>query len=243
MAARQSDGIRMRTSTGIIKLTLWSAMLVFSIGFSVAVGCSGDAGTESNSDTEAQLQNGAQNLSLNDAQNATTGNGPADQLLVGEWHGAAWLDESILAEKLAKLSEGEREQVLNQAKFFGATIMAFVFDKNGDMESVVDVLPDGGIPGPPLVGNGTWKVLREQSEGVVVETLEQADDGALTPSQRVYKFYENGDSFAMHVPLTGILGECNPVIIFERVIYTAGENGPGGAAENVADAQTGTLQK
>ena len=63
---------------------------------------------------------------------------------------------------------------------------------------------------------GTWQITQVEDDGFVVEISERHVDGSVSTSQKVYKFYDDGNHFAVSIPMEDILGECNPLIIFER---------------------------
>ena len=139
--------------------------------------------------------------------------------LVGIWLGAAYLDENLLNEKLNGLPQEEASAIIQQAQFFAGTEMAIEFRPNGSLENDVEITaPDGQTIREG--GQGTWKIVQVDGESFVVEIAERQGDGSMTSSQKVYKFYEDGDHFAVSIPLDNILGQCNPLLIFERKILS-----------------------
>ena len=140
---------------------------------------------------------------------------PVSSQLVGVWLGASYFDEAAFAEKLNRLPQEERESAMEQARYFGATVMAISFKADGSMVNQVEILPESGAPHQTPEVSGTWKVVSELGDSFVVETVENFEDGKSEQSQRGFQMYDR-DHFTMQVPMNGILDGCDPVMVFER---------------------------
>jgi len=186
--------------------SVFTGAILLSLVVTIVAGCgSGDT-------------TGANDHSSQAVATSSKSNTVKDQIhnkLVGVWLGGAYLDESILATKIADFPDEEIDDCLRRAQLFAGTVMAIEFKPDGSLENEIEIIPPGGQPQRER-GVGTWQVVQIADEGFVVEVAERHDDGSVSKSQRLYKFYEDGDHFAVSIPLDDVLGECNPLIIFER---------------------------
>jgi len=186
----------------------WSIVLVTCLAFSFAVGCgSGDStGARNETSLETTAEATCKTSSVRDQ---------IREQLVGVWLGGAYIDEVVLAEKLKNYSPQESEEILRQAQYFAGTIMAIDFKSDGSLINDIEISSPSGQR-QREEGHGTWRIAQVADDGFVVEISEQHEDGSVSQSQKVYKFYDDGNHFAVSIPLANLLGECNPLIIFER---------------------------
>lgn len=184
-----------------------SAALILSVTICFAMGCSGDTGEKVASKEVSAI--GQARAATIDAP------GAAGDKLVGVWLGGAYLDENILSQRLKELPQEKADELMRKAQYFAGTIMAIEFRPDGTLENEIEITP----PGADMineVGEGTWKIVEAKDDAFVVEISERNPDGSVATTQKAYKFYEDGNHFAVSIPLGEILGECNPLIIFER---------------------------
>ena len=200
----------------------WTLTLFVSVTFCFVLGCGGEP--ELAADAGKTIDTAATNAHYADE---------ADKL-VGVWLGEAYLDENRLAERLENLTQPQVDDIIRKAQYFVGTVMAIDFKPNGTLENQIEIAPPGVEP-ISQEGEGTWRVVEVREEGVVVEIAELNPDGSKTMSRKAYKFYDDGEHFAVSIPLEDVLGECNPMIVFERQYL----NEPQGAiAEAPSDTQT-----
>ena len=149
------------------------------------------------------------------------------QQLSGVWLGEAVLDEVKLQNKVGQLPAESREFVLAKARSFLSTVMAIEFRADGTVENDLaivsvdgQVLRDGSI--------GSWRVVENKDDGLVVETQERLTDGTTATDQVFYKFFDNGNRFAMAVPVNEDLQGCNAMLVFGRQAMPAANLADGG---------------
>ena len=199
------SGSRQRTWFSMIT---WSIVLISSMAMSSALGCGSGDSDNANRNAQPDVHKSAANKS-------TAVKDRIREQLVGVWLGGAYLDEDLLAQKLKDLTPEESEEILRKAQYFAGTIMAIDFRSDGSLENEIEIVPPNGQPQRER-GLGTWKIAQIADSGFVLEIAEEHVDGSITKSQKVYKFYDDGNHFAVSIPLEDLLGECNPLIVFER---------------------------
>ncbi len=141
--------------------------------------------------------------------------GPVEQKLVGSWLGTAYIDESRLAEKLMELDPAKREIMIQRAEHFISTTMAYQFNVDGTMTNEVEIVPPGQAPVVDAV-RGRWKVVAVEGLWFQLQNTESLPDGTSVDVAKEFQFYEGHDRMALKVPLGEVLGDCNPLIVFER---------------------------
>jgi hypothetical protein len=179
----------------------WTATLVASVTFCFVLGCGGKSEAPAGATSE-QASTNVQYADLADK-------------LVGVWLGEAYLDEDRFAERLENLTQPQVDDLVRKAQYFVGTVMAIDFKPNGTLENQIEIAPPGVDP-ISQQGEGTWRIIEVREDGVVVEIAELNPDGSKTMSRKAYRFYDDGEHFAVSIPLEDVLGECNPMIVFER---------------------------
>jgi len=158
---------------------------------------------------------------------ALAGNQPANQAtqpvritatsLNGYWAGVGYLDEQKLEAKLKTLTdETQKKQLQEKANLFLSMIAVMGLQPNGQMVSEIEVTDAAGKPIREVV-QGTWKVVEQKENRLLVEFLEQGADKSTTTVRKVFQFYEDGWNMASPVETSAELAEFNPLIIYERV--------------------------
>lgn len=140
---------------------------------------------------------------------------PVRQQLIGSWLGVAYIDEAKLAEKLMELDATKREVMLQRAEHFMGTTMAYQFNSDGSMTNEVEIIPPAGLPILDSV-RGQWEVVAAEGMRFQLRNTEESTDGTLANVSRNFQFYEGQNSMGLEVALGEVLGECNPLIVFER---------------------------
>ena len=175
--------------------------------FSSAIGCGGDKIVTGPDAVET-------NATTVDVTSESMLTSAKDQV-VGTWLGGAFLDQAKLEQLVATKTEAEKQALLTQASSFLSTVMAIEFSPNGQMMNEVEITPHGMqtiIDG----STGTWQVVEADGERMIIETQTETAEGTMESDRKVYKFYQDGDHFAVMVPLQNELDECGPLVIFER---------------------------
>jgi len=93
--------------------------------------------------------------------------------------------------------------------------MAIDFRNNGTVENEVEIQ---SVDGQTFQDRsfGTWKVVEEKPNGLVVETKEEMPDGSIVSSNIFYQFLGDKDHIAIVPPVADELTGCESYIIFER---------------------------
>lgn len=137
--------------------------------------------------------------------------------LNGYWAGVGYLDEQKLDAKLKTLTdETQKKQLQEKANLFLSMVAVMGLQPNGQMVSELEVTDAAGKPIQEVV-QGTWKVVEQKENRLLVEFLEQGADKSTTTVRKVFQFYEDGLNMASPVETSAELAEFNPLIIFERV--------------------------
>ena len=191
-------------------LALLACFAVAMFLFSSITGCGGDTVVTAPDSTVAQTSDATQSTAAPESLVVE-----AKNKVVGTWLGGAVLDQAKLDQLVATKTEAEKQALLAQASSFLSTVMAIEFNENGQMINEVEITPHGM---QTLIDSsaGSWKVVEADAERMIIETQTESPDGTMASDQKVYKFYEDGDHFAVLVPLQNELDECAPLIIFER---------------------------
>lgn len=159
---------------------------------------------------------------------ALSGNQPANQVaaqpvritpttLNGYWAGVGYLDEQKLDAKLKALTdETQKKQLQEKANLFLSMVAVMGLQPNGQMVSELEVTDATGKPIREVV-QGTWKVVEQKENRLLVEFLEQGSDKSTTTVRKVFQFYEDGWNMASPVETSAELADLNPLIIFERI--------------------------
>ncbi len=158
----------------------------------------------------------AQSVSAtSDGTQTELADGNLEKKLLGVWLGEAVLNEALVEEKLQTLPPERQQLVLNRASSFLSTIMAIEFRADGTMENEIALTP---VDGQPLRDGrvGTWKVIEQKADQIVIETAETMADGSVMTSQRLYEVSPDGSQVALRVPMNDELGACQPMILFSR---------------------------
>ena len=136
-----------------------------------------------------------------------------EQKLAGVWLGAAFLEEKLVeAEFEAKDGDEAKLAFVNEAEAFLSTVVAIHFKHDGTFEQDIEL----SATGARQTGTGTWRVVSQQDDKLIVETTERDSDGNAVKSESLYQFYPNGDEFAMPAPVGDSLAKCNPLLVFSR---------------------------
>ena len=206
----------------------WCVVLISLLVLSVTLGCGGGDAQSATNDGQSEAGNASDNKAIR------LKNQIRDQL-VGVWLGGAYLDEDLLAQRLQDCTPEAGDEILRKAQYFAGTMMAIDFRPDGSLENEIEIVPPSGQPQREQ-GLGSWRIAQIAEDGFVVEIAEKHIDGSVTKSQKVYRFYDDGDHFAVSIPLDGVLGECNPLIVFERQSLDS-------EPEVVADASQDSTQR
>ncbi len=186
-----------------LSIITWTLTLVLSVTVCFVLGCGGDSDSVSEARTTT-------NTELATADHS----GAADKL-VGVWLGEAYLDENMLVQRIENLAQPQVDDIIRKAQYFVGTVMAIDFRPNGTLENQIEISAPGVEP-ISQVGEGTWRIVGVDGESLVVEIAESNPDGSKTMSRKAYRFSDGGERFAVSIPLEDVLGECNPMIVFER---------------------------
>lgn len=136
-----------------------------------------------------------------------------EQQLVGVWLGNAFLDESLVETQFDQQATPELQtSFVDQAESFLSTIIAIQFNDDGTFEQDIEQ----SVTGLRQTGKGTWRVTGKRDDKVVVETVETNIDGEEVTAERLFRFYPDGNRFAMAAPVSDSLASCNPLLIFGR---------------------------
>jgi hypothetical protein len=137
--------------------------------------------------------------------------------LNGYWAGVGYLDEQKLEAKLKTLTdETQKKQLQEKANLFLSMVAVMGLQPNGQMVCEIEVTDATGKPIREAV-QGTWKVVEQKENRLLVEFLEQGSDKSTTTVRKVFQFYEDGWNMASPVETSAELAEFNPLIIYERV--------------------------
>lgn len=140
---------------------------------------------------------------------------PADQL-VGIWYGQAQLNQQLLQQKLSlSPTPGDRAQLESIARVFQTTEIGAQFDADGKMTLDVQIQPAGQILRDST--EGTWRIVEQQANAVIVETTEPLPAGGTETNQVRYQFEQDGQLAIMVAPTSEQLADCQPVFVFKRV--------------------------
>ena len=186
-----------------VSIVTWSIVLIISMVSCFLLGC----GTETKATAEAVTQ--PHGLANKEAYAAMRNK------LVGVWLGKAQLDRTRLTKLMEPMPRQSVAEISHKADYFTGTLMAIEFRHDGTLENEIEITPPGEQP-ISATGFGTWHIVDADDRGIVVEIAEHNRDGSITTSRKTYQFYEDGDHFAVSIPLESVLAECNPLIIFER---------------------------
>lgn len=173
-------------------------------------------------------ENDGKEKSTSDDQ--TAGLNP-EELLVGTWYGKASLNQQLLQQKLASISDsGERAKLQQIAINFQSTEIGANFGENGEMLLDIQVNASGQQLRDST--EGQWRPLNVEKNAILIETTEKSPAGETTTNRVRYQFQQGGDVAIMVAPTSEQLATLNPVIVFERI-----------KGESVADgANEGTLK-
>jgi hypothetical protein len=202
----------------------WVGFLVSAM-ICIALGCAKSESTEPANEGGSTTQAPTQ-------QDQVAGSISPD-VLSGIWLGGATLDEAKFQQKLERLVPEQRDVVVAKAKSFLSTVIAIEFRRDGTVENDMEIISvDGQVMRDG--SQGSWKVIQSKSDGLVVETQERLTDGSIAADQVFYHFFEDGNRFALAVPVSEDLQGCNAMLVFERQILSS---------NNLADGGSGTQTK
>ena len=138
-----------------------------------------------------------------------------EQQLSGVWLGSAVMDEAKFEQKISELNPEQQQLLIAKAGSFLSMVMAVEFRNDGVMENGVEMVStDGQLLRDNSVGK--WKIISAENNDLLVETQETLSDGTVATDQTVYKFFPDGNRFAMSVPASEELQGCNPMLVFQR---------------------------
>ena len=156
-------------------------------------------------------------------ESKTPSSTPRDQLatvlpvqqLTGVWLGEAVIDEAKFEQKVSLLAPAQQQLTLAKARSFLSMVMAVEFRKDGTLENGVEIVStDGQVLRDSSVGK--WRIVSVEKNDLLVEIQETLSDGTVATDQNVYTFFPGGDRFAMAVPVSHELRDCNPMLVFQR---------------------------
>jgi hypothetical protein len=140
----------------------------------------------------------------------------SSQHIVGVWAGVGVVDQQLLADKLVTLSGEEQEQLKAAASAFCSTVVAIEFRAEGAWEMDIEMKAvDGEILRDATVGS--WRVVDQSENVVLVETTEPQPDGTTTQQRWHCEFVGDFDHLAIPTPLNSALVDCKPAFAFERL--------------------------
>lgn len=153
----------------------------------------------------------------------TKSTAPADQvakvvpenILAGIWLGEASLNEAKFQQKIGQLAPDRQQLMLAKAESFMSMVMAMEFRIDGNVETGVEIVSTDGL----LLRDssaGKWKIIAADNNELIVEIQESLSDGSIAQDQKVYLFSEEGDQFAMAVPVGDELIGCDARLVFQR---------------------------
>lgn len=138
---------------------------------------------------------------------------PAEQVLTGIWLGSAYLDDKLVeAEFEAKPTDEEKAAFLDEAEIFLTTVVAIHFKPDGTFEQDIEQAASG----LRQVGEGTWRVLSQKNDKLIVETTEKDSEGHVVTVERLFRLYPDQNGFAMPAPVADSMGPCGPLLVFSR---------------------------
>jgi hypothetical protein len=141
--------------------------------------------------------------------------------LTGTWYGRAWLDTNLLNLQIGRTADPNLRQSMESiARTFLTTEIGARFDASGEMELDVQIQPAGEMALRDST-TGRWRVLEQDADSVLVETVETLPGGGTETNQVRYRFLEEGRYATMPAPTSELLAGCQPQFIFERVNTTS----------------------
>jgi len=136
--------------------------------------------------------------------------------LVGVWLGKGALDQDSLKLAIDGLSAETQRQISVAADTFLATAVAVEFKADGKMETAVGVINKRGAR-ESGVALATWEASRTVNRGEYsVASVEKQADGSKVTDYKTYRISDDGQTLTLLVDLPGLLGQCNPRIVFDR---------------------------
>lgn len=139
----------------------------------------------------------------------------ANNPLVGSWLGGANMNETVLIDKLAKLVPEEQAELRSKAENFKTYQVAMDFFSDGRLGMVVQFAIDGKVQSAEATG--TWKVIQQDPDSLVVELVEQMVGGPSNTSQVRIGISPDGQQIARPAELDPRLSMCDPMFILSRV--------------------------
>ena len=172
-------------------------------------GCAKPA-KEVNSGNEEPAAATSSNVSQTDAEDATS------HPLVGVWLGRGAIDRNSVAAATDGLSAEAQRQVKTAAEVFVATEMAIEFKDDGMMETAVEIVNQSGKR-ESGVGIAAWEASQTVQPGEFrVVSVEEQEDGSAVTDYKTYRVSDDGQTLALLVDLPGVLGQCQPRIVFQK---------------------------
>ena len=141
----------------------------------------------------------------------------AQQLLAGLWLGRAAINDDTLNSLLVGMTEPQQQALLKESQTFVSTQMAMQLANDGSMETAVEVTPVGA---QPIQGQtfARWSVVKTQGDQVVIETIQQNENGEATQSQTAYTVSADGNRIVMQANVGSALAQCEPLIYLDRQV-------------------------
>jgi hypothetical protein len=219
-------------------------MVCFLALIFVVAGCGKESG-EKTKETKAGSNDSPVSVNHGGSLPVTAGISPAKQnpgqlageKIVGIWYGVANLDMDKVQAKLATLEQPEvRQQFLAMAETVQSMRVGTEFKPDGTVEVDIEIRPSGGEPQREST-IGTWRIIEQDSQRVLIETIEPTHDPEHPQIKQVqYNFYDN-NIMAIRAPVSQDFADCDPSIVFQR--QTVSEN----AIQRVTKEQGANTQK
>lgn len=144
----------------------------------------------------------------------------AGEKLVGVWYGVVHLDNTKVMAKLETLKEPEvRAQFMSMAETIESMRIATEFRSDGTMEIDIEIRPAGAeVQRASTVG--TWRILEQNANSVMIETTEPAADPNQPELQDLVKQVQytfiDKNHVAIRAPVSPDFNDCDPAVVFER---------------------------
>ena len=136
--------------------------------------------------------------------------------LVGVWLGKGALDQGSLTLAIKGLSPITQRQVNAAADAFLATGIAVEFKSDQTMETAIVALNQRGARDSG-VELASWEASRTVNRGEYrVASVEVQADGSKITDYKTYRISADRQTLTLLVDLPGLLGQCNPRIVFQR---------------------------
>ena len=140
---------------------------------------------------------------------------PGSNQIVGHWLGVASIDEAKLQRLLdATTDPNQRQTILATVESFKSISIAAFFGSDHSLQMEVEIANPGSAPIRES-SQGTWKMIEQSDEFVIVETIENPADREPQIKQVRYDFVDQ-DHFSLKAPTNQLLRQLDPRFAFER---------------------------